>query len=116
MCRIGDLEDRRAIELHLPGDRIHQRLAVAKTFVVPDVDPVAVRGIRLRGDLQGRPALQIVVSDKPDILGVVGHRIWSWGAGAGAGREKPEARSQKPEEEDAYPLLASGSWLPAPYF
>src|SRR5262245_6016293 len=111
MGRIGDLKNRSAVEFHFPRDRVEQRLAVVKTFVVTDIDPVAVCRIRLRRHHKRRPALKIVVAHEPNVLGIIRHRIWGWSTGAGAGSQKPEARSQKPEDEQAYPVLASGFLL-----
>src|SRR4029434_2024622 len=90
---------------------VEQRLAVVKTFVVTDIDPVAVCRIRLCRHHKSRPALKIVISNEPNILGIIRHRIWRRSAAACAGNQKPEARSQKPEQKHAYPLLASCFWL-----
>src|ERR1700681_2565058 len=72
----------------LPGDGIENRLVVALRVVgflrivpivrgEPDVDPVLVGRVRLGRELQGLPALQIVVPDQLHVLRAIGPRIGS---------------------------------------
>jgi hypothetical protein len=84
--RVRDLDDRGAVPLHLPGDRVEDRLIVALAVVgclrvgavvrrVADVDPVAVGGIRLRGDDERLAPLEVVITDEPDVVVAVRSRV-----------------------------------------
>ena len=114
-CRVRDLDDRRAVPLHLAGDGIEDRLVVALAVVgrlriaavvrrVADVDPVAVGGIRLRRDHQRLAALQIVVADQPH---VARHR-------RSAGRPRRASRSRAPGTDWASCRLRLPAPSPAP--
>ena len=82
---IGDVDDRRPVVLHLPGDGIQLRLVRPAFFLrgrsaaiirtVSHVNPVAVGCIRSGRDLQRLTPLKIVITDQPYVLGPVRHRI-----------------------------------------
>ena len=76
---IGDLENRRAVPLHLSRDRVEQRLHLGEALMVPHVYPVAVRGVGLRRHDERRASLQVVVPDQAYVLCSFGERIGSGG-------------------------------------
>jgi hypothetical protein len=82
---IGDIDERRPVEFHRPGEGVHLRLVspclllrrrnAAVIGTVSHIDPVAVGCIRPGRDLQSLTPLQIVVADQPYVFRPVRHRI-----------------------------------------
>ena len=77
---VVDVHDGRAVPFHLAGDRVEDWLIVGLRIVgrlrivavvrrEPDVDPVAIGRVGLRGQLESLAALHVVEPDQPHVLG-----------------------------------------------
>ena len=88
--RIRDVDDRRPVDLRLPGNGIHLGLFAVRPVVrlMADVRPVPVRRVRPGRQLQRLAALQVVIADQPDVLRAVRHRIGLFSRGRGRGRTR----------------------------
>ncbi len=89
--RVGDVEDRGAVPLHLAGDGVQLRFLVPEALVVADVDPRAVALVGQRRHHQRLAALKIVIADQLDAARLVGVRV-----GAASRRATAVRRSSGP--------------------
>src|SRR6185437_1505011 len=65
---VGDVDDRGAVRLGLPRDRIERARNLVGAAVMADIGDVAV-ALVMDGRLIGAARLQIAVTDQPHVLG-----------------------------------------------
>ena len=88
--RIGDVDDRGAVELGLSGERIERLRHLRRAAVMADIGDVAV-ALLMNGRLIGAARLQVVHADEAHVLGF--GRIADLGRGAGRLRHRPVRRA-----------------------
>ena len=66
MRRVGDVDDRRAVEFQLPGERIERLWHLRRAAMMADIGDVAI-ALAMDGRLIGAAPLKVIVADQAHV-------------------------------------------------
>ena len=101
--RIGDVDDRGAVELRLSAHRVHRPRHVGRSAMVADIGDIAV-ALLVDGRLVGAARLQVVHADEAHVPGL--GRIADLGRLSQRGRNQQDRSKQRGRKRERTPAVS----------